>query len=305
MSRPSDRFTRFTASSPHAAQSPAFESRSIPQSQGNVRSGRPVQSGPDGETPAQKVARLRSAARAQKEGQLSTTDRVLARGRIWADIAHRMSAYALIGLTGVAGVVGTYALFSLITHNRRQKRAFIEREMDRLGEAQKAFLRGDANAEQLHLLEQERAGEEMAVKFKADRDKQKTRGLWNKMKGLVGAGASAGEKGSETEGEATARQLRKDRTLADDFAGTELRPVAVSRSDIQGVGYDAQGRPVPLSKMEKVVKQVEKERRTGEDEVTARTGITKGPLDVMADNISSAVVPQKSSGGWFSWGRSS
>lgn len=260
----------------------------------------------DGETPAQKVARLRAAARAQREAQYSRSDRVLARGRIWADVAHRFTTYGLIGLTGVSAVVGAYGLFSLVSHNRRQKRAWIEREMDRLAEAQRAFLRGDADAEQLHLLEQERAGEEMATKFKADKEKKKSETMWSKMKGFVGKGAAAGEMGRETEAEIAAaqiRQQRREKMRDESYIEGEIRPVAVQQSGVQGVGFDAKGRPVPANKMERVVRKVEDERRTGEDEVIARTGITKGPFDVMADNISAAVVPPRSSGGWFRWGR--
>jgi hypothetical protein len=309
--RPTDTFTRFTANSPHAAQSPTFDSRSTGQSPSRPTS----QPGPEGETPAQKVARLRAAARAQKTAQLSATDRALARGRIWADRAHRFTAVGLIALTGLSAVVGAYGLVSLISHNRRQKRAWVENQMDRLHEAQKAFLRGDANAEQLHLLEQERAGDEMAAKFKAEKEQRKSEGIWSKVKGVVGAGAADGDKGEETEAEKTARQIqrgRKQQTLGEQIEG-EIRPskdeteyvsAVVRPSGIEGVGLDSKGRPVPANKMERVVKKVGEERRKGEEALTTATGQKKGPLDEMADNISAAVTSQESRG-WFSWGRSS
>ena len=307
--RPSDTFTRFTANSPHAAHNPSFDSRSVPQhkiTSNNI--GRGAQPGAGGETPTEKVARLRAAARTQREAQFSTSDKILARGRIWADVAHRFTAFGLIGLAGISAVVGTYGVFSLIGHNRRQKRAWIEREMDRLAEAQRAFLRGDANAEQLHLLEQERAGDEMAAKFKSDHDKKKSESLWSKAKGFIGKGAAAGEMGRETETEIAAaqmRQARREKVLDDPYIEGEIRPVAVRSSGIEGVGFDSKGRPVPANKMERVVRKVEDERRIGEGEIAARTGVRKGPLDVMADNISATIVPQKSSSGWFSWGKDS
>lgn len=94
---PSDTFTRFTATTPpSAASAPPSSSSSSKSSAFNVPSR-------DGETPAQKVARLRAAQRAQKEAaQLSTVDRVVARGRIWADYSHRFFTYGLIAFTGKA-----------------------------------------------------------------------------------------------------------------------------------------------------------------------------------------------------------
>lgn len=304
---PSDAFTRFTSNNSHAAQKPTSFGYSSPQAPASAAGSRPLPGG-NGETPQEKVARLRALARSQKEGQLSGVDRAISGGRRWADIAHRTTTYTLLGLTGVSAVVGVYSLFSLITHSRRQKRAFIDREMGRLQDAQQAFLRGDANAEQLHLLEQERAGEELVVKAKSEKDQKKSEGMWARLKSAVGQGAAAGDLGTETQNEAEAREFRttgKGRLLEESRAEPEVRPVAVTRSGIEGVGYDEKGRPVPANKMQKVVRKVEIERRTGEEEVTARTGIRSGPLDVLASNVASNVTPSNSSNSWLSWVRGS
>lgn len=286
--QPTDTFTRFTSNSIHASQKPQTSSPS------------PKYAGAADETAAEKVARLRAELRARREGgQLSFTDRAIAGGRAWADRAHRATTYGLLGLTGISAVVAVYGIFSLVTHSRRQKRAFIESEMDRLRDAQQAFLRGDANAEQLHLLEQERAGEEMAAKWKADREQQKTRGLWARAKEILGSGSS--DMGTESPQEAERREHRQSgsRILEEAWIQPDVKRAAVSESAVAGVGYDEKGRPVPINKLEKVVHKVDNQRRGGE-EVLERAGTQGGPLDQWASNVASAAA-QKSSGGWGAW----
>ncbi|RMD41192.1 hypothetical protein DV735_g3933, partial [Chaetothyriales sp. CBS 134920] len=293
MAKPSDSFTRFTPSSPHAAQHPSFTAtgaagtyrRTSRQIEANARGG----PAPEGETPAQKVARLRAAARVQREAQYTTTDKLLAKGRRWADFAHRTTAYGLIALTGVSAVVGIYSLFSLVAHTRREKRAFVERELDRLAEAQKAFLRGEADAEQLHLLQQERESEEKAARFKVEQEeeKKKSEGVWSRVKGFVSTGAAAGDKGQESEAEKAAAQIRRarrQRAAGEDAIEGEIVPVAVRPSDIQGVGFDAKGRPVPLAATQPQ---------------TAQSAAAQGPQTDSPDG------PQKSSRGWFGLWRGS
>src|SRR2546423_6278552 len=87
---------------------------------------------------------------------------------------------------GIATVISLFALGSLVTHNRRQKRAWIEREMQRLTDAQTAFLRGEATPEQLHLLEQERIGEEMAKTAAEEKQRKKEAGMWGRLREIIG-----------------------------------------------------------------------------------------------------------------------
>jgi len=300
---PSDAFTRFTSTTPHASQKPASSFSYQPLSgQPSSRRASPVSfgtSGPDGETPAQKVARLRAAARAAKErAAMSPMDRIIDRGRSIADHLHRITTYGLIGLAGISTVIAVYGVTSLITYNRRQKRAWIDREMEKLQNARQAFLRGNATAEQLHLLEQERAGDEMAANAKRERERKKSEGYWAQLKGLVGKGAAVGEMGREEPAEIEARKVRRgvrEKLLDDGWIEGEVRPVAVAPSGIQGVGLDAKGRPVPANKMERVVRNVE-------GEVTASTGgVTGGPLDVVAN---AATAESRGWSSWF-WGRKS
>lgn len=218
---------------------------------------------------------------------------------------HRFTTYALIAFTGVSTVVAVYGVTSLVAHNRRQKRAWIEREMNRLGEAQQAFLRGEASAEQLHLLEQERAGEEMALQHKRQVEQKKSESYWSRFKGLVGTTAAKGEMGQETEQQRLAREARQARARQNVHDGSyvegEVQPVAMAAapSGIKGVGVDSKGRPVPQDRVEYLSSKIEQERRSGEKEVVARTGTTGGQLDVMAGNVVDAAKGGQK--GWWSW----
>lgn len=286
--QPSDTFTRFTSNSIHASQKPPTR----PQKRN---------AGPASETPQEKVARLRAELRAQREGgQLTFGDRLVAGGRRWADRLHRGFTYGIIGFTGITAVAAAYGIISLISHSRRQKRAFIESELDRLRDAQQAFLRGDANAEQLHLLEQERAGEEMANKWKKDREEQKTRGLWQKAKGVFAG--SGQDMGTETPEESQRREQRKSgsRILEEAWVESTTKPAAVAQSQIAGVGYDEKGRPIPANKIEKIVRTAKPERRVVE-EAMEQTGSKGRPLDELAGNAASAATTKTGSGSWFGW----
>ena len=220
---------------------------------------------------------------------------------------HRVTTFGLLGLAGISAIVATYGLVSLVTHSRRQKRAFIDREMGRLEEAQRAFLRGDADAEQLHLLEQERAGDEMELQRRREKEKKKSEGVWASVKGLVGGVGAAGDMGGETEAEAKVREMRsrgRTNVLERSIVEGEVRPVAVEETNIQGVGLDAKGRPVPLTKMERVVRTpIDQEPIVGDG--ATRVSRMPGPLDVAAASIAATVVPSKSASGWFGWSRGS
>lgn len=223
---------------------------------------------------------------------------------------HRFATYGLIAFTGISGIVAVYGVSSLIAHNRRQKRAWIEREMDRLQNAQQAFLRGEASAEQLHLLQQERAGEEMALQHKRDNERKSSESYWSKAKALVGSQTSQGQMGSETDEEKTLREKRALLQVAIDKAGgvsggyvegevgvTETVAVAASPSGIKGVGLDSKGRPVPEGRVEYVTRTREPEKASSKAPVDQRVQL--GPLDTWAGNAADAA----STGGksWWSW----
>ena len=102
--------TRFTSTTPHASSPPRnMPSNSTTSSgnglggrgkKGNSLSGTAGKGGLPGETMQEKVRRLRLAADAAKMGEVSKFDRFLIKGRVWADMAHRVTALSLIGATG-------------------------------------------------------------------------------------------------------------------------------------------------------------------------------------------------------------
>lgn len=96
MPRSASDATRFTSTTPHAAK--PFYPASANPGQALGRS-----TAPAGETPQQKVRRLRAAASRAKEAHLTTFDKVVVNGRVWADRAHRFTALTLIGITGMCG----------------------------------------------------------------------------------------------------------------------------------------------------------------------------------------------------------
>ena len=157
--------------------------------------------------------------------------------------------------------------------------------MQRLTDAQQAFLRGEASPEQLHLLEQERAGEEIKLKAEEMMRRRKEDGVWGKVKGLVGV--SKGDMGRET--------VRKtDEEVAPKLLEEGWVDPSRAEDVRSGWGGGGTGRGI--------MQAVRESRREGEKEVVEKTGIVGGPLDVLAYNVAGAVVP-KSDNGWMSWVR--
>ena len=200
----------------------------------------------------------------------------------------------------LASLVAAYGLVSLVSHNRTQKRAWIEREMDRLESARAAFLKGTADAEQLHLLEQERAGEELKKKWDREKDDKK---WFRPLRQLFGKGdlgrdaeqLTMEERGRKLrEGERTFEEAQQRQSVPQRFMKggeeVEVRSAVVGGSAVQGVGLDAKGRPVPVGKMEQVrvqkdssvLEQMQEQTATRTPGALARS---PGPLDMAAANI--------------------
>ena len=93
--------TRFTSTTPHATNRPKAKPF-YPQA-ANPGNGPKIvaEKGPAGETPQQKVARLRAAAARAREGKMTGFDKAVVKGRVWADRAHKVTALGLIGITGM------------------------------------------------------------------------------------------------------------------------------------------------------------------------------------------------------------
>lgn len=76
-----------------------------------------------GETSQQRVARLRDASRRAKAEQQAGTfaDRMIDRGRVWADRAHRITAVGLIAATVLAGGLTIYATMDMMMFNKKRR----------------------------------------------------------------------------------------------------------------------------------------------------------------------------------------
>lgn len=61
---------------------------------------------------------------------------------------------------GVAGILTIYSLTSLVIYNRRQKTLWVDRELQRLVDAKKAYVAGNPSDEQLELLQKEKVVED-------------------------------------------------------------------------------------------------------------------------------------------------
>ena len=111
MSRSAADATRFTATGPYASSKPGSPAYKLPGSM--LNSGKPnanansnnqnASQGQPGETPQQKVERLRAQARAARIAQSSSgIDRFLDAGREVANKAHKVMVYSLIAASGMS-----------------------------------------------------------------------------------------------------------------------------------------------------------------------------------------------------------
>ncbi|KAF1987265.1 hypothetical protein K402DRAFT_354120 [Aulographum hederae CBS 113979] len=256
--------TRFTATGPFA------HSKDTPSKASQITIGAPP---PPGETPQQKVARLREAARRarlREEGG-TTFDRVVARGRVWADRAHFVTTYTLIGLTAIGFVVGSYALVDMMLYNRRRRKEWYaeqqERHLKLLATAYEANRAGRADEDQMLLINQERARQE------AELEKQNKKGMFGKMKETLWGGLSLEE---QKGGKLGLAAQKAGNTLHEEV----VKPVTGQESG-KGLG---------------IVKAVEEKRRPVEKTIPISKG---GMLDQLGENTATAMSDKTKS--WTSW----
>jgi hypothetical protein len=88
--------TRFTSTTPYAASKPPPNLPNLSRNHTPPRT-----PGPPGETPQEKVKRLRAAADRARFEKIDPIDKWIVRGRVWADRAHRFTALSLIGISGM------------------------------------------------------------------------------------------------------------------------------------------------------------------------------------------------------------
>lgn len=227
MSRSAADATRFTATGPYASSKTSIVNTGTSKWTGakssTSKTAGPFAS-PEGskqETPKQKVERLRAEARAARYSKAFTPmDRIMSKGRIWADRAHKITVYTLITASGtvhflcpwsanlpvpklyrdftrigiweiefiildsllsfrcflflgivltrwfilwnlgIAAALTIYSATSLIIYNRRQRQLWIDKELQKLLDARKAYVAGNPTPDQLLLLEKEKQAEE-------------------------------------------------------------------------------------------------------------------------------------------------
>ncbi|POS88091.1 hypothetical protein EPUL_000335, partial [Erysiphe pulchra] len=141
--------TRFTSTTPHV--SPALNRQKFVKL--------PQKPGPPSETPQEKVRRLRAAAEKARLSQISTFDRWIARGRVWADVAHTVTTTTLIAASVFAGGLTIYAVTDMIIYNRRKKAEYFQVQKAQqqlvLDTARKAVQNGTASEAQINIVKLE------------------------------------------------------------------------------------------------------------------------------------------------------
>ncbi|GKT97986.1 hypothetical protein FLAG1_04831 [Fusarium langsethiae] len=133
--------TRFTSTIPHATSKTAQRTPRIP-----------------GDTPEQRVRRLRQAHLAAQHAQISKTDRFIDASRRFFDVAHRWTVGSIVIFTAVAGVVSVYSVWDMVQYNRARRAEWVEAqkrlEADELAMARLAYIKGEATEDQILLVEE-------------------------------------------------------------------------------------------------------------------------------------------------------
>ncbi|KFA67633.1 hypothetical protein S40285_04946 [Stachybotrys chlorohalonatus IBT 40285] len=161
--------TRFTSTIPHATSKHASAATQPPSIASAVRSPsaarQPLPRIP-GETPEQRVRRLRAAHLAAQQAQVSRLDRFLDVSRRFLDAAHRWTVGGIVIFTAVATVVSIYSVWDMLRYNRARRAEWVEAqkqlEADELAAARIAYLKGSATDDQIALVEHANAEAEKA-----------------------------------------------------------------------------------------------------------------------------------------------
>ncbi|KAI8674771.1 hypothetical protein NW754_004393 [Fusarium falciforme] len=140
--------TRFTSTIPHATSKTATGGSAVAPKVPRI----------PGETPEQRVRRLRQAHLAAQKAQISKTDKFIDASRRFLDVAHRWTVGGIVIFTAVAGVVSIYSVWDMLRYNRARRAEWVEAqkqlEADELASARLAYLKGEATEEQILLVEE-------------------------------------------------------------------------------------------------------------------------------------------------------
>ncbi|KAF8867073.1 hypothetical protein BDZ45DRAFT_682606 [Acephala macrosclerotiorum] len=187
--------TRFTSTTPYASAKP-------PPSAANLQSKRapppPKSKGPVGETPQEKIRRLRAAADRARDAQVSTFDKIVVRGRVWADRAHRFTALTLIGATFVAGGVTVYTFWDMIVYNRKKRAQFYQEQkalhQSAIYNARQSIAAGTATEQEINFIKME---DDYQAKFEEERRRKAAPGPIGKAKNWLFSGLTKEEEGED------------------------------------------------------------------------------------------------------------
>lgn len=263
MPRSPSEATRFTSNGPpNAAPAPTVGSQ--------IDFGQ----APSRETPQQKISRLRAAAANAKRGKETGFDTAVRVGRVWADRAHKVTAFSLIGLTVVAGVVATAGITDMLMHNRRRRNEWLAEKTAQsaaeLLEARKAQHAGTITEDQMLVINRAR------VKEAADAEKKNQPGMFKRAGTYLFGGLEKEEQKGGKLGAAAAKAEEAVQPVKEKLLGQNEDP---------GV-------------LQSVEQKLDSHRREGEKvvEIVKPFG---GPLDRQAQSAANAISGNGKS--WTSW----
>ncbi|KAI4214096.1 MAG: hypothetical protein L6R36_009439, partial [Xanthoria steineri] len=197
MSRTVADATRFTATSPHAyskpasilrtaantfspSASPSHPSRKPPPNAHSPNSPPPPpppSSQQQPETPQQKVARIRALRAAQKLNSLTLWEKTVIRGRRYADKAHRITIYGLMGATVLAGLITAFSLTDMVIHNRQQRALYHAAQLSLYNQTLASAIEAERNGRALTEEEQNVLNRErMVLKAEAEKEEREKKG---------------------------------------------------------------------------------------------------------------------------------
>ena len=274
------------------------------------RGGRPMpgqqptfSKGPPGETPAEKIARMRAEWRAKNIAPLSLWDRTVVRGRRIADLTHFYFVTFLAIFTGTHPVspflppasrdllgltacphravlcmgYASFCMVDLFKYNRRKKAEFHETQkilyQTALQESREALARGEATQAHLDMLENERLA---VLDEERLRKKSYSREIFNYL-----------FRREEFEKEKPVNEIeamRKRFPLREEPPPKEQGAEAVRA--VAGVDGSSKDRETST------LKAVEDKRREGE-KAAERRGVQGGPLDFLAEAATSSSAHQR------------
>lgn len=200
-------------------------------------------------------------------------------------------------IIGLAAVVTVYAFVDMSMHNRRKKKVYFaaQRAMlqEQLAMAREAAGRGEADEDQMLLINRERAAEEAALAAK------ERKGVWGITKEWLLGGMKKDEEGPGERvndggvlsvlGEEGLMKMRD----GPDETGPADAGLQASVTTEPQIKHTGRGR---------ILEAVEEKRREGE-RALERKGVEGGTLDKLAQNAVDAgkVEAGKGKGGWTSW----